>query len=89
MDVPNAQSNLISDFKELLDVPDKRVSKGETPTLTKRSSTGDLESKTPKSEKKEKRDKKKFYTLGKHNVLNYIGGKILSKIPSSGSLGNK
>ncbi|XP_048763340.1 rap guanine nucleotide exchange factor 2-like isoform X8 [Ostrea edulis] len=83
----NVKCNLL-DFKELLDVPDKRVSKGETPTLTKRSSTGDLESKTPKSEKKEKRDKKKFYTLGKHNVLNYIGGKILSKIPSSGSLGN-
>lgn len=80
---------LIVDFKELLEVPEKRMSKGETPTLNKRSSTGDLESKTPKSEKKEKRDKKKFYTLGKHNVFNYIGGKILSKMPSTSNLGNR
>ncbi|XP_078318508.1 rap guanine nucleotide exchange factor 2-like isoform X9 [Crassostrea virginica] len=83
----NVKCNLL-DFKELLEVPEKRMSKGETPTLNKRSSTGDLESKTPKSEKKEKRDKKKFYTLGKHNVFNYIGGKILSKMPSTSNLGN-
>ncbi|XP_061196492.1 rap guanine nucleotide exchange factor 2-like isoform X8 [Saccostrea echinata] len=81
----NVKCNLL-DFKELLEVPDKRQSKEDTPALSKRSSTGDLESKTPKSEKKEKRDKKKFYTLGKHNVFNYIGGKILSKMPSSTSL---
>lgn len=73
----------------MLEVLDKWMSKEDIFILNKRFFIGDFELKILKCEKKEKRDKKKFYIFGKYNVFNYIGGKIFLKMFFISNLGNR
>ncbi|KAK3090078.1 hypothetical protein FSP39_008974 [Pinctada imbricata] len=84
------QSNLL-DFKELLEVPDRRSNKTEmTPNLNKRLSAGDLETFSPeqthKEKKHDKKDKRTFNTLGRHFIRKM--GSLLPRNFSSASMGD-